>query len=98
MKKEKITPQKIDYLANLSRIEMSSEEKILFAEQLGEILGYLDKLNQIPTDNITARFYLQNITNRLREDKVEDSLKIEEVLKNAPEKENNFFKTPKIIE
>lgn len=83
-------------IARLAKLSLSSEEITKYQAQLTDILKYTELLNELDTENIepsTSIFTNQNI---FREDQIKPGLAPEEVLKNAPEKENNMFKVPKI--
>lgn len=87
----------ISYVANLARIRLTPDEEELFAHQLNDILAYMEKLKKLDTKGIEPMSHAVFLGNVFRDDKVKDSLPREEVLKNAPQKENGFFKVPKII-
>ena len=96
IKKEK-TDLDIDYIANLARLELSAEEKKDFARQLAGILDYINKLNELDVAQVKPTSHVLPLKNITRQDMVKSSLKPEEALKNAPAKEENFFKVPKVI-
>ena len=93
-----INKDTIRYVANLARLRLTPEEEQLFAKQLNDILEYMDKLNKLDTKGVEPMSHALSLGNVFRDDKIKDSLSIDETLKNAPEKERNFFKVPKIIE
>ncbi len=98
-KKSIIDERTVRYVANLSRIELDEAETKLYSSQLGDILGYIDKLNEINTEKITPTSHpLTGLKNVFRKDEVRRSLSQEEALGNAPEKKDSFFSVPKIIE
>ncbi len=88
----------VKYTANLARIELSDEELEHFTGQLDRILAYVDKLNTLNVANLEPTSHVLDMKNVYREDVVKNSLPAPEVVKNAPSKENNLFKVPKIIE
>ncbi|MBM4065454.1 MAG: Asp-tRNA(Asn)/Glu-tRNA(Gln) amidotransferase subunit GatC [Planctomycetes bacterium] len=94
----KIEKKDIEYIANLSRIELSNQEKETFIHQLSDILAYIDKLNQLNTQDIKPMAYSINTTNVLRDDKLEPPISREDALTNAPSTMGVFFKVPKVIE
>ena len=65
--------------------------------QLNEILAYMEKLNQLDTENVAPLSHMAEHTNVLRDDEVSPSLSQGEVLKNAPEKTDQHFKVPRVI-
>lgn len=93
-----ISKETVKYVANLARIELSEEELEKFSGQLNEILRYIDQLKEIDISKISPTTHVLEIKNVKRKDQLRPSLKTEEVLKNAPQKENKFFKVPKVIE
>ncbi len=94
----KISTAEVDYVARLARLRIKPADKPTMAEQLSRILDYVDKLNKLDTDDIAPTSHILPLNNVLREDEAKDSLPITESLKNAPDKEGNFFKVPKVIE
>jgi aspartyl-tRNA(Asn)/glutamyl-tRNA(Gln) amidotransferase subunit C len=94
-----VTKEDIRYITKLARINMSEEELEKFTSQVDKILEYINKLNELDTRNVEPLTHIVNLKNVMREDKVTgESLKTEEALSLAPEKEKDFFKVPKVIE
>ncbi|MEX1000360.1 MAG: Asp-tRNA(Asn)/Glu-tRNA(Gln) amidotransferase subunit GatC [Thermodesulfobacteriota bacterium] len=94
----KISKDDVVKVAELARLEVTEEETAIFTEQLGNILEYIEKLNELDTDNVEPTSHVLDISTPLREDKVVKWLSIEEVLQNAPESEDDFFVVPQVIE
>ncbi len=88
----------IKYVADLARLKLTQEEEELYAKQLNDILGYMDKLNSLDTENVDAMSHAANVGNVLREDIVKESTSNKEALENSPEQDKGFFKVPKVIE
>lgn len=88
----------VEYVARLARIELAEEEKSLLISQLNSILGHIEKLNELDTEGVEPTFHVLDVRNVFREDEVRPSLPAEEILKNAPARDGDFFKVPKIIE
>jgi aspartyl-tRNA(Asn)/glutamyl-tRNA(Gln) amidotransferase subunit C len=93
-----ISLQEVEYIASLACLNLSQEEKKLFLNQLNEILEYMKKLNEVPTDDIPPTTHVLPIKNVLREDKQKQLATALALLKDAPSRKDNFFKVPKIIE
>ncbi len=77
--------QDVEKIASLARLQLSQEEKETYQQQLSAILDFAARLNQLELDNVpptTSAVPLQNV---MREDVVEPSLPLEDVLLNAPE-------------
>lgn len=88
----------VKYTAHLARIELQDKELDKLSTQLKGILDYIDKLKQADIRNIMPTSHILPVNNVLREDSPKDSLPIDKVLANAPQKEGNFFVVPKVIE
>ncbi len=87
----------VEKIALLARLKFTEEEVETFSKQLGDILDFVDQLEDLDTSDTPP--YIQNSQGTpMREDKVEDSLPREEALMNAPQKEEGFFVVPKILE
>ncbi len=93
-----ITKKELEHIAVLSRLELSEEEKELFSHQLGDILKYIEKLNELNTEHVEPMAYAATFNNVFREDKATLSLPREEALQNSPSQALGFFKVPKVID
>lgn len=93
-----VTKKDVEYVAQLSKLSFSDEEMDKFTVQLNGILEYVNQLNEINTDGVAITAHAVPMHNVLREDVVEESMDIEKVLMNAPDKDQNCFKVPKVIE
>ncbi len=100
----KITKKEVEYIAYLSRLAVTEEELEIYSKQLESILEYMDKLNQVDTRNVEPVLSIIKLYKNLqvkpkyREDIPEDSNCQKEILSNAPQRLNNFFKVEKVIE
>ena len=92
-----INKDTVKYTANLARIELSDKEVDHFTGQLDRNLAYVEKLSALNTANLEPTSHVLEMKNVYREDIAKKSLPASEVIKNAPSKENNLFKVPKII-
>ncbi len=93
----KVSEKDVRHIAKLARLELTDAEVQTFSGQLGDILGYMDKLNQVDTTEVEPLYHVHDQVNRLRADQVETSLPREEALKNAPDTDGTFFKVPRVI-
>lgn len=93
-----ITRQEVEYVAHLSRLELTEQEMEKFAGQLDAILGYMDKLNELDTEGVEPMVHGVEGRQPVRLDAVGESLRREEALQNAPESSEGCFKVPRIIE
>ncbi len=86
-------------LEKLSFLKISDEKRGEIIEQLSEIVGFVDNLSELNTDNVDASFAMSDAATPLREDIVESDPTVhEEILKHAPKSADDFFIVPKIIE
>ena len=92
-----ITKKDVEYIANLSRLEITEAEKDEYAAQLSGILEHVNRLQKLNTDNIEPTFYTIDMKNVMREDENEPVLDKQKVFDAAPSIENNGFKVPKIL-
>ncbi|MBD3289506.1 Asp-tRNA(Asn)/Glu-tRNA(Gln) amidotransferase subunit GatC [candidate division KSB1 bacterium] len=92
-----ITKSDVERIAKLAKLDFSDEEKMNFTHQLSEILGYMEKLNELDTEEIEPTSHVLGIQNELREDRQESWVSQEEALKNAPKQKKGFFSVPKVI-
>ncbi|HWP97106.1 MAG TPA: Asp-tRNA(Asn)/Glu-tRNA(Gln) amidotransferase subunit GatC [Syntrophomonadaceae bacterium] len=87
----------VEHVALLARLNLSEQEKMLFAEQLGSILDYAARLNELDTDGVLPLDHILPIYNIFREDLAQASPPREEMLANGPLVEDGQYKVPKII-
>jgi aspartyl-tRNA(Asn)/glutamyl-tRNA(Gln) amidotransferase subunit C len=88
----------VEHVAKLARLAVNEEEKEAFSRQLSEILTYIDKLNELDTSKVQPTSHVLDLSNVLRDDMIRESLSTTDVLANAPDRVNDFFRVPKIIE
>ncbi len=94
----KITRQEVEHVARLARLELGEDEKVRMTDQLDAILGYIDKLSRLDTSRVEPMTTVIPMVSVMREDEVRPSLPLEEALANAPDREGDFFRVPRIIE
>ena len=94
----KITRETVEYVADLARLSLSEKEKYMMVSQMGEILGYMDKLNSLDTTGVKPLEHVEPMSNVMREDVVKASFKRDKILSNAPDKDAGAFRVPKIVE
>jgi aspartyl-tRNA(Asn)/glutamyl-tRNA(Gln) amidotransferase subunit C len=88
----------IDHVARLARLELTPEEKERLRVQLGAILEHAAKVGEVATDDVPPTAYAIPRANVLRPDERAPSLPVEDVLANAPEREDDRFRVPRIAE
>ena len=92
-----VNKQDVEKIAELARLIFSEEELENFTPQMNKILSYMDKLNELDTDNVEPLSHPVEQTNVFREDELRPSISKEDALKNAPSKDEHQFKVPKVI-
>ena len=91
-----ITIKDVEHVAKLARLELTEEEKELYTKQLGDVLKYVDQMNEVDTSNVKPMTQVIDFCNVMREDKVVQEISKGALMSNAPEVEGDFFKVPKI--
>jgi aspartyl-tRNA(Asn)/glutamyl-tRNA(Gln) amidotransferase subunit C len=94
----KLTRESVQRVAILARLRLTADEESEFTGQLDHILAYMDKLNELDTANVELFNHDIDNSSALREDKVANQPNTDALLANAPDRDETFFKVPKIIE
>ncbi|HEY5368501.1 MAG TPA: Asp-tRNA(Asn)/Glu-tRNA(Gln) amidotransferase subunit GatC [Hanamia sp.] len=87
----------IEKLAHLSRLEFNDEEKEEIKGDLENMIGFFDKVNELDTTGVEPLLHVSENVNILRKDEVKAEIGKEDVFKNAPLHNDEFFKVPKVI-
>ena len=87
----------VEKIAKLSMLKLTEEEKSIYGSQLGSILEYINKLNELDTSKIEPTSHVLALDNVSRDDTPGCSLDVEEALQNAPDRSENFYRVPRII-
>ena len=88
----------IDHIAHLARLEFAGDEKVAIKKDLEHIIDFMSKLNEIPTDNVEPLIFMTDELSSLREDNPIETLTQKEALKNAPKKDSDYFRIPKVLD
>lgn len=94
----KIDHATVDKIAHLARLEFENEAKEAILKDMNNMLGFIDKLNELDTSKVEPLIYMSEEMNVLREDDVHHEITQQEALKNAPKKDSDYFKVPKVID
>ena len=94
----KITDEKINQLAHLARLEFDDTTKQSIRQDLENMLKFAESLNQVDTTGVEPLIYMTNTQNNVRTDEVVQSYTKDELLKNAPKKDSDYFRVPKVID
>lgn len=95
--REKISREEVRHVAQLARLELAENEEARMTDQMNQILGYMDKLNELNTQEVSATTHAIQRQNVFRADEVRDSLERDRALANAPESDGVSFIVPKVI-
>ena len=95
---EKIDEPQVRKVAKLARLELTDAEVQEFTGQLSAILEYVEKMNELDTGNVEPLAHCLPVSNVFRKDCVKESLGTEKALANAPQRDGEFFKVPKILD
>lgn len=88
----------VDRLAHLARLEFDEETKKAMLEDMNRFLEFAEKLNELEIAEVEPLIYMGDQVNVLRNDEVKQEISHEEALKNAPKRDSDFFRVPKVIE
>lgn len=88
----------VKYVAHLARLSLSPEEEQKIGAQLGNILGYIEKLKEVDVTGVEPTAHAFPLVNVTRPDEVRPSISSEDALRNAPAQANGLFIVPKIVE
>ncbi len=92
-----VTDKTIEDLAHLARLRFNEDEKESVKKDLQNMIAFVEQLNEIDTRGVEPILHMSDTVNVLREDIVKGSVSREEALKNAPLKDDEFFKVPTVI-
>jgi len=95
---KKIDESQVRKVAKLARLELAEGEIEEFTVQLSAILDYMEKMNELDTAEVEPLAHCLPISNVFRDDGIKDSLGTEKTLANAPQRDGEFFKVPKIMD
>ena len=93
-----IDESQVRHIAHLSRLRLSDAEVASFARQLGVVLAYVEKLDEVDTDGVEPTAHPLPVRNVFRDDEPAEPLGIDRALANAPAKALSYFKLPKVLE
>lgn len=94
----KITKKDVEYIAGLSQLTVDEATKEKLVNELGDILAYMEKLNELDTSNVEPMMHALPMTNVFREDAVQPSIAREAALMNAPKTDGEYFLVPRILD
>jgi len=87
----------IQDIAKLSKLKFDSSAEGKMIEDMGKMLSFVDKLNEIETEGVEPLIYMSEEVNVLREDEINSEVSQKDALKNAPQKDSDYFKVPTVL-
>jgi aspartyl-tRNA(Asn)/glutamyl-tRNA(Gln) amidotransferase subunit C len=94
----KITEEIVDHIAHLARLKFEGEPKAAITQDMENIINFMEKLSEVDTENVEPLIFMSNEMNVLREDVPQTTITHEEALKNAPKKDSDYFRIPKVLD
>lgn len=94
----KIDEAQVRHVAKLSRLDLTDDEVGRLSGELSAIVEYIEKLNELDVEGVEPLAHCLPIHNVFREDVVKESLSNEEALSNAPQRHDEYFKVPKVLD
>ena len=88
----------VKHISKLSRISIEDEKAKKLSNDLNSIFKFIEKLNELDTSKTEPLTSVAETTLKLRKDKIESKNIREDILKNSPEKNKDFFVVPKVVE
>ncbi len=98
MAESKITLEQVRHVALLARLKLGAEEEARLVHDMSSMLGYVEKLNELDTTKVPPTAQVGEPGTPMRDDVVTNQPAPDDMLANAPARQGNFFKVPKIIE
>lgn len=94
----KVTDEIVDHIAHLARLEFEGKNKEEIRTDLNNIISFMEKLQEVDTENVEPLVFMTDEKNHLREDVAKVTITQEEALKNAPKKDSDYFRIPKVLD
>ena len=93
-----LSREDVRHVARLARLDFSDEEEARMAEEMSQILDYVEKLDELDTSGVPPMSHVLDVTNVYREDEVEERIDREQALEPAPEAERGYFLVPRVVD
>lgn len=93
----KLSKEDVNKLAHLARLDFSDEEKEAMMHDMDKILGFVDKISELDLEGVEPLIYMSEERNVLRKDEPKSVVTKDEALKNAPDRDTDFFRVPKVL-
>ena len=94
----KIDNDTVDKIARLSKLQFEGEKRETIKADLNKMIDFVDKLNELDTDNVEPLIFMTEGVNNLREDVVSNEIDHDAALSNGPDTDSDYFKVPKVLD
>ncbi len=92
-----VTFDEVKKIASLAHLSFNDGELLKYTDQLNQILGYVEKLNELDTSDVPVTYHPVEYGNVMRDDEIRPGLSVDQALQNAPKKSWQYFVVPKVI-
>ena len=94
----KISAETVEHIAHLARLNFEGDQKEAILSDLNNIVGFMDKLSEVNTEGVEPLIFMTEGFDNLREDAAVQTISQKEALKNAPKKDSDYFRIPKVLD
>lgn len=92
-----VSREDVRHVATLARLDFSEEEEEQMAEEMSQILEYVEKLDELDTSGVQPMSHVLDVTNVFREDEIKSRIDQEQALAPGPETDDDYFRVPKVV-
>ncbi len=93
-----LSREDVRHVAELARLDFSEEKEAQMAEEMSQILDYVEKLDELDTSGVPPMSHVLDVTNVYRDDEIESRIDQEQALEPAPDTDGTYFQVPQVIE
>jgi len=93
-----LSRDEVRHVAQLARLDFSDEEEARMAEEMSQILDYVEKLDELDTSGVPPMSHILDVTNVYRDDEIDERIDQEQALEPAPETDKGYFAVPKVVD
>ena len=93
----RLSIDEVRYIARLARLRLTPEEEERLAEEMADVLTYMEQLDAVDTSNVEPLSHVLDLVDVVRNDEVEQRITHEEAMRNAPDTDGEYFRVPKVI-
>ena len=96
-KKIKVDNKLVNHLSKLAKLKFDKKDSKKIKSELNKMINFIDAISIVDTENINPLIYMSDEINVLRDDKIKNEVSQKEALKNAPQKDSDYFKVPTVL-